>query len=164
MTDRYQLVPASYVLLLRPAQPGGPDAEEVLLQLRANTGFMDGHWAAAAAGHVEAGEGAVAAAVREAAEEIGVTVDPADLVPLTAVHRTLATGDPLDERVDFFFTCRRWTGEPHTREPDRSAGLDWFPLDALPAETVPHERAVLEALLAERRGGADVAAVRTYGY
>ena len=28
----------------------------MLLQLRRGTGYMDGHWAAAAAGHVEAGE------------------------------------------------------------------------------------------------------------
>ena len=44
----------------------------MLLQLRQNTGFMDGHWAAAAAGHVEKGETAYDAARREAAEEIGV--------------------------------------------------------------------------------------------
>lgn len=155
MTDRYRVVPASYVLLLREGAAG----TEVLLQLRTNTGFMDGHWAAAAAGHVEAGESAPAAAVREAAEELGIAVDPADLVPLTAVHRTRATGDPVDERVDFYFTCRRWTGEPHPAEPDRSAGLDWFGLDALPVTTVPHERAVLESVRDGR-----TAAVRTHGF
>ncbi|MET0977876.1 MAG: NUDIX domain-containing protein, partial [Paeniglutamicibacter terrestris] len=53
-----QLVPASYVVFLR--------GDQVLLQLRQNTGFLDGHWACAAAGHVEAGESASAAAVREA--------------------------------------------------------------------------------------------------
>ena len=65
---RFRVVPAAYVLLLRPAG-SGPD--EVLLQLRQHTGFMDGHWACAAAGHVEAGESVLAAAVREAAEELG---------------------------------------------------------------------------------------------
>ena len=155
MTDRFRVVPASYVLLLRE----GTGGTEVLLQLRANTGFMDGHWAAAAAGHVEAGESAVAAAAREAVEELGIVVAAADLVPLTAVHRTRGNGNPIDERVDFFFTCRRWTGDPYPAEPDRSAGLDWFALDALPAATVPHERAVLDAL---RAGRTD--AVRTHGF
>lgn len=42
------LVPAAYVILRRD--------EHVLLQLRMNTGYMDGYWATAAAGHVEAGE------------------------------------------------------------------------------------------------------------
>lgn len=155
VTDRFRVVPASYVLLLRE----GPDGTEVLLQRRANTGYMDGHWAAAAAGHVEAGESAVAAAVREAAEELAVTVEAADLVALTAVHRTHGNGHAVDERVDFFFTCRRWSGEPRQAEPGRSTGLDWFPLGALPDATVPHERAVLESL---RDGG--TAAVRTHGF
>ncbi|MEJ8280921.1 NUDIX hydrolase [Pseudonocardia spirodelae] len=155
MSERYRVVPASYVLLLR----GTGDGTEVLLQLRSNTGFMDGHWAAAAAGHVEAGEDALAAAVREAREELDIAVDPADLVPLTTVHRTGATGDPLDERVDFFFTCRRWAGEPRRAEDGRTAGLDWFALAALPADTVPHERAVLDAL----RAG-PVTAVRSHGF
>lgn len=155
MGERFRVVPASYVLLLRER----PGETEVLLQLRAHTGYMDGHWAAAAAGHVEAGESAVAAAVREAAEELAVTVAPEDLVPLTAVHRTHGDADPVNERVDFWFICRRWSGEPHRAEPGRSAGLDWFPLTALPAGTVPHERAVLESL----RDG-DTTAVRTYGF
>ena len=59
----FALVPASYVLLLR-----GP---EVLLQRRQNTGYMDGFWVAGAAGHVEPGETARHAAVREAREELG---------------------------------------------------------------------------------------------
>ena len=44
------MVPASYVYLLREVD----GATEVLLQLRQGTPYMDGHWAAAAAGHVEA--------------------------------------------------------------------------------------------------------------
>jgi 8-oxo-dGTP diphosphatase len=64
----FVVVPASYVYLLRDGI-GGP---EVLLQLRQNTGYMDGHWAAAAAGHVERGETAYDTARREAVEELGV--------------------------------------------------------------------------------------------
>lgn len=133
---RFQVVPAAYVLLLR--------GSEVLLQLRQNTGYRDGHWAAAAAGHVEHGESVLAAAVREAEEEIGVV--PADLVPLTTMHRTHTNGQPIDERVDFFFTCRAWTGEPHLRETAKAAELGWFPLDGLPDPVVPHERFVLDGL------------------
>lgn len=142
---RFRVVPAAYVLLLRPAGSGG---DEVLLQLRQNTGFMDGHWACAAAGHVEAGESALAAAVREAAEELDVRIEEDRLVPITAMHRTQGTGEPVDERVDFFFGCRGWRGEPRRREPTKSADLRWFPLDALPDPVVPHERAVLDAVRA----------------
>ena len=60
------MVPASYVFLLRESTDG--TGTEVLLQLRQGTGYMDGHWAAAAAGHIEQGESVFEAAAREAAE------------------------------------------------------------------------------------------------
>lgn len=140
---RFVVVPASYVFLLRDRSP----APEVLLQLRQGTGFMDGHWAAAAAGHVERGETALDAARREAREEIGVEVT--DLTFATAMQRT-GGAEPIDERVDFFFTAREWTGEPALQEPDKSVALRWCRLDRLdylPDPVVPHERHVLASLL-----------------
>jgi 8-oxo-dGTP diphosphatase len=135
--DRYRVVPAAYVVLR--------SRNRVLMLLRSGTGFMDGYWAVPA-GHVEADESVLEAALREAREEVGVTIAPADLVPLCAMHRTQRTGDPIDERVDFFFTTSVWTGEPRLLEPDKAAGLNWFDLAALPDPVVPHERVVLDAL------------------
>lgn len=137
MIDRFRVVPAAYVLLRR--------ADAVLLQLRSGTGYMDDHWAFAAAGHVEKYETVFAAACRESAEELGVTIDPADLRPLTAMHRTHVDHAPIDERVDFFFACDRWEGEPRLME-RKAAGLDWFALDALPGPVVPHEKYVLDGV------------------
>lgn len=135
------VVPAAYVFLLRD----GVSGPEVLLQLRQNTGYMDDHWAAAAAGHVERGETAYDAARREAAEEI----DVADLALefVTSMHRTRG-GEPIDERVDFFFTARSWTGEPRIVEPHKCAEMRWFPMTELPEPVVPHERHVLDGLRA----------------
>jgi 8-oxo-dGTP diphosphatase len=152
--DRFVVVPASYVFLQR----AGDDGPEVLLQLRQNTGFMDDHWAAAAAGHVEKGETAYAAAHREAREEIGVS--GLDLELLTVMQRT-RSGEPIDERVDFFFTARAWSGEPRVMEPGKSAGLRWVPLaglDELPQPVVPHERYVLDRLVT------GMAAYTTFGF
>src|SRR5687767_14128287 len=139
---RFQVVPAAYVLLRRTDD----GADQLLLQLRQGTGYMDGHWAAAAAGHVEAGESVLEAAVREATEELGIEIDPAVLVPLCAMHRTVAPHGPVDERVDFFFECRSWHGEPRTVEADKSVDLRWFDLAALPDPVVPHELQVMTAL------------------
>ena len=128
----------------------------MLLQLRQNTGFMDGHWAAAAAGHVERGETAWHAASREAAEEIDV--HDVDLEFVTSMQRT-RHADPIDERIDFFFTTRSWRGEPRVMEPRKCAELRWCPLEGLPDPVVPHELVVLDSLR-----GAGLAPYTTVGF
>jgi 8-oxo-dGTP pyrophosphatase MutT (NUDIX family) len=151
VTERFRVVPAVYVLFLR--------GDEVLLQLRRGTGFLDDHWAAGAAGHVEAGESVFAAAVREAREELDVVVDAADLEPLGVLHRTAEPHGPVDERVDFFFACRHWSGDPRRAEEDRAAELRWFRLGDLPVPVVPHELRVLGQL---RAGHVDPIAVHGF--
>lgn len=146
---RFRVVPAAYVLLRR--------GREVLLQLRRGTGYMDGYWASGVAGHVEAGESVLAAARREGLEEVGVRLGR--ISPLTVMHRTVPGGGPIEQRVDFFFECREWTGEPRLREPEKAAELRWFPLDRLPSPVVPHELVVLTGVREE-----DLAMVTTVGF
>ena len=133
----FSLVPAAYVFLVRPGE--GP---EVLLQRRANTGYMDGHWVAGAAGHVEPGEWAGAAAVRELAEELGIRAAVEDLQPLTVMQRRRGEV-AIEQRVDWFFALDRWEGEPRILEPDKCSGLGWYPLEALPDPMPAYERWVL---------------------
>jgi 8-oxo-dGTP pyrophosphatase MutT (NUDIX family) len=117
---------------------------------------MDGHWAAAAAGHVERGETAYAAARREAAEELAI--HDLELTFVTTMHRTQHAA-AIDERVDFFFTCDAWRGEPRIVEPEKCAELRWCRLDALPEPVVPHELAVLMSL-----SGPPLSAYSTFGF
>lgn len=158
---RFSVVPAAYLIFLR--------GDEVLLQYRSGTGYRDDHWAVAAAGHVEAGESVLAAGVREAAEELGVTVRESDLVGVTTLHRT--NDDPADrrgtvedERCDYFFVVTAWQGEPKIMEPEKAADLRWFALDRLPDPVVPHELRVLEAVRDERAGRSRVPAIMTHGW
>ena len=139
MSDRFVVVPASYVYLLRE----GTGGTEVLLQLRQGTPYMDGHWAAAAAGHVERGETAYDAAQREALEELGIT--DVGLEFAFTMQRT-QHAEPVDERVDFFFTARTWAGEPRVVEPEKCAEIRWCRLDDLPEPVVPHEAHALAHL------------------
>ena len=168
----FTLVPAAYVYLLRPA-PGTVErdagaastATQVLLQLRRNTGYMDGHWACGASGHVEAAESVVETALRETREELGLAAAAADLNPLTAMHRTNDLGGAaLEQRIDLFFTLRTWTGTPAVREPAKNGGLRWFCLTDLPEAVPPHERHVLELLAASLDGGKPVPPIITFSF
>lgn len=155
MSVDFVVIPSSYVLLRR----NGPGGREVLLQYRDGTGFLDDHWAFGAAGHVEPGETVFDAAVREAAEELGVRIEAGALIPLTVVHRRHEDDAPINQRVDFFFACDRWLGEPEIRERHKSSRLLWATLDRLPVPMVPHEGAVLDSLAA-----GDLSHVRTHGF
>lgn len=150
-STRFALIPAAYIYLL--------SARGVLLQLRQGTGYMDGRWAAGAAGHVEPGETAEAAAIRELREELGVEVEPGALLPVAVMQRTDGTADPIEQRVDWFFTCRSWRGDPAILEPEKCAGLEWFGLDRLPERMPPHERIALDAV---RRGAS--ATLLSFGF
>ncbi|WP_395245320.1 NUDIX domain-containing protein [Agromyces sp. MMS24-K17] len=133
----FALIPAAHVFLT--------SGDRVLLQRRCGTDYYDGWWAASAAGHVEPGESAYDAAVRETAEELGVAVGR--LRPLTTVHRR--GPGPVDrapeQRVDFYFQAVDWEGEPRPSDGTADA-LEWFDLRELPEHTVHHERHVLELL------------------
>ena len=113
-------------------------ANSVLLLRRANTGYEDGNYSVVA-GHLEGGESVTQAAVREAKEEVGVDLRPADLRVIGVMHRAAS-----EERVDFFLSATDWAGTISNREPDKCSELRWCVLNALPENTIPYIRAALE--------------------
>ncbi len=115
--------------------------DEVLLIRRQGTGWNDGGYGLVA-GHLEEGERPEDAAVREALEETGVRIRPADLTPFHVDYRASAAGP----YVDVFFSCERWSGTPRINEPDKADDLLWVPLADLPANMVEYMRAGLAVL------------------
>ena len=79
-------------------------------------------------------------------EEAGVTIDQQDLRPLTTLHRFEVGGPQREQRADFFFEVRDWSGDPRIVEPEKCGDMRWFRLDALPHPVVPHELEVLNRL------------------
>jgi len=134
-TDRYRSIVDVYVLLQRP------DGMILLLE-RAGTGYADGQLCPPS-GHLEAGESVVQGGVREAREEVGVLIDPADLAFSHVVHHRNPQGQA---RIGFFFTAARWQGEPVNREPHKCARLYWADPARPPANTVPYTAAALAAI------------------
>ncbi len=98
---------------------------------------------ASPSGHLEEGESVAQTAVREASEEVGVNIDPADLNFTHVVHHRNPEGQG---RIGIFFTTARWAGEPVNREPHKCARLCWADPAHPPANTVPNTAAALAAI------------------
>lgn len=110
----------------------------VLMLRRFNTGFADGMYSVPA-GHLDGGETVIAAAAREAQEEIGVQLE-ADCIQFSHVmHR-----QDGDERVDFFVHVSEWNGEPYNAEPEKCDDIRWVQVDDLPSNTIPYIRQALK--------------------
>jgi 8-oxo-dGTP diphosphatase len=115
--------------------------DQILLLRRFNTGYRDGEYGVPA-GHLEGGETVMAAAAREAREEIGVRIEAQDLLFSSVMHRHEG-----EERVDFFVLVRAWQGEPSNAEPDKCDDLRWAEVHRLPGNTIPYvRRAILNHL------------------
>ena len=141
---RFDLV--TMQLRLAPVGPGGPEHAvathlvgwlvlqrpdgRVLLGRRSDVAYASGLWGLPG-GHASRGETWAAAAVREALEEVGVQVRPADLEPL-GVSRY---DDEGLQGVDAFFLSRRWDGEPAPVQECSEVG--WFDPADLPADALP---------------------------
>lgn len=111
------------------------EGRQILLLRRANTGFAVG-WSVPG-GSLEDGETLPTAAGREAHEETGITIDPADLDFAHLCHHLDPDGRG---RFGVFFTARRWTGEPVHAEPHKCSELAWHSLDDLPGDLVSYIR------------------------
>ncbi|GGN83938.1 NUDIX hydrolase [Nocardia rhizosphaerihabitans] len=116
--------------------------DRILLSLRRSGDKYDNRWHLPS-GKLEAGESAAVGAVREAAEEIGVELEPA---ALRLVHVAHVTAPGRDSRLGLFFRAERWRGEPFNREPDKCYALQWFPLNDLPAGLIEYSALGIAAL------------------
>jgi len=137
MNERHRAAVAAYLILRR--------GDKVLLGRRQNTGWYDG-WYNLPAGKIEPGEFALDGMLREVQEEVGITLDPADVSFAHAMYRR-----EIDETwVDYFFFVSDDSGkyEPINSEPDKCDELDWFPVTDLPANMIPNNRQALEGFLA----------------
>ncbi|MGW8989083.1 NUDIX domain-containing protein [Streptomyces zhihengii] len=89
-------------------------------------------------------ESALECLVREAWEEAGLVVDPADVELAHVVHVVDAPGSmPLMQLV---FRVSRWEGTPKIREPDKCLTWQWWPRHELPDRIVSYTRTAIAAI------------------
>ena len=82
MKDRYDSKVIVFLILTRVNN----GKKQILLQKRKNTGYMDGKYDMACSGHLEKRETLSQAVVREAKEEIGITINEMDLELVSVIH------------------------------------------------------------------------------
>ncbi|MEV4429526.1 NUDIX domain-containing protein [Streptomyces sp. NPDC053792] len=122
------------------------DGMVLLGQRHPDSAYAGGFWHALA-GHCEA-EAATACLVREAHEEAGLVIDPAQVELVHIVHMVDRPGD--QPRIGLFFRARHWEGTPELREPDKCVRWAWWNAKDLPEPIVPYTRAAIEGIQAGR--------------
>jgi len=132
--ERFKIIPSVYLILIKD--------NKILLSRRYNTGFCDGEYSFPA-GHLEGNETFREALIREIEEEIGVKLNLKDIMLVHVMNRKV----PKEERVDFFFTTKRWKGEPKIMEPHKCDDLGWFSLSNLPDNVIPYIRQAINCVL-----------------
>ena len=130
VSDRHRSIVGLHLILRR-------DDGRILLMRRANTGYQDGRLHLPS-GHLEQAESVVDGVIREAQEEVGVVVDPADLRFVHVMHRAAETGH---DRIGFFFTTDTWTGTVHNAEPAKCSEITWADPRDLPDDTIAYPAA-----------------------
>ncbi|MGI5146685.1 NUDIX hydrolase [Plantactinospora sp. CA-294935] len=119
-------------------------SDHVLLALRDGTGYADGQWNLPS-GKLEAGEDARSAVIREAREEIGMHLDPAEVRLAVTVHHRSPGGQG---RIGLVFTAAyepERHDEPVNAEPHKCAKIQWTPAELLPSNTYSHSRVAVAA-------------------
>jgi 8-oxo-dGTP diphosphatase len=121
--------------------------EKILLMKRKNTGYADGMFGCPS-GHLDPGEWMLDGMVREAKEEVGITISKKDLKFAHAFHkRPYGKGDLKTGMVAIYFTVSKWKGKPINAEPDKCSGIEWYSIDRLPENTVGTVKQVVKNYL-----------------
>jgi len=114
--------------------------QKILLHRRQNTGYQDGKLDIAGSGHVDKGETAMEAVVRECREELGIEVKIENLTFAHLQHRLSY------DRIyyDIYFIVNNFQGTPSIMEPEKCSELVWYDLDNLPNDIIECRKMVLK--------------------
>ena len=118
---------------------------EILLQRRQGTKLWPG-FLALPAGHVDEGENAYDAVIREAKEELGITISVKDIIDIFTVNRRNKSLMPY---YDVYFEIDSYEGEITISEPEKCSELVWSDINNLPNDMIDFE---IEAIRNNQNG------------
>lgn len=111
--------------------------KEILMLKRAGTGYYDGYYDLPG-GHLEANEDIFDGMIREAKEEIGISIKREDMEILHIYHKYKRG------MLKFVFKACKYEGIPINNEPDKCEKIEWIEIDNLPENTIQGIRLELE--------------------
>ena len=108
---------------------------EILLQRRQGTKLWPG-FLALPAGHIDEGENAYEAVVREAKEELGIDISINNIVDTFVVNRRNKSLMPY---FDIYFEINGYIGDIKIIEPEKCRELVWADINNLPLDMIDFE-------------------------
>ena len=117
---------------------------KILLQRRQGTKLWPG-FLALPAGHIDEGEDAYEAAIREAREELSIKISKDDIVDSFVVNRK---NKSLPSYFDVYFEIKSYEGSIKINEPEKCSELKWCDINDLPKDMIDFE---VEAIKARQR-------------
>ncbi len=116
------------------------DDGQILLQRRQGTKLWPG-FLALPAGHIDKGENAYEAAIREAREELGIEISLDDIVDTYVVNRK---NKSLPSYYDVYFEISKYIGEIKINEPEKCSELVWIDPNNLPYDMIDFEKEAID--------------------
>ena len=112
---------------------------DILLQRRQGTKLWPG-FLALPAGHVDEGENAYDAIIREAKEELGIEILLENIIDTFVVNRRNKSLPPY---YDVYFEVSSYKGNIKINEPEKCSELVWCNVDNLPKDMIDYEKAAI---------------------
>lgn len=113
---------------------------KILLQRRQGTKLWPG-FLALPAGHVDEGEDVYEAAIREAREELSITITKDDIIDTFAVNRKNKSLPPY---FDVYFELKSYQGEISINEPEKCSELVWADINDMPEDMIDFEATAIK--------------------
>lgn len=132
MKERFQNAIVADLLMTK--QENGK--KQILLSKRKNTGYKDGEYELPG-GHLEENEDLYEAMIREAKEELGISLNRENLKIVHITHHY--TG----KRMNFILETEKSNLEPRIMEVDKCEELKWVEINNLPENTMEKVKIII---------------------
>lgn len=136
MKERFTNVIVTDLIIMRKRN----EVREILLSKRKNTDYKDGEYELPG-GHLEKDEDIFDSMIREAREELNISLERNDLEILHIMHHY--TGN----RINFIFVTEKVDIVPEIGEPEKCEELRWVDINNLPNNTMEKVKIIVQKIV-----------------